>query len=140
MQDRVLHRAEHDLNVLRVDRVGEVMVDGRFGVFPHVHKHLQDEVLHVQDRVRVAGELRIVPADVRLRVFHLLLQQVRLVEEQDDRNTLERGIVHDRVEDVARLFQTVRFSANRKRWRVRVRLSVGAKVYQEPKEREREVY
>uniref|UniRef100_A0A182MRL3 Methyltransferase HEMK2 n=1 Tax=Anopheles culicifacies TaxID=139723 RepID=A0A182MRL3_9DIPT len=78
-------RGEH-LYVLRIERTKKID---------------SDEVLHVQDRVRIARELRIVPADVRFRIFHLLLQEVRLVEEQYDRNTLEGGIVHDRIEDVA---------------------------------------
>lgn len=109
LQDRVLDRAEHDLNVLGVDRVREVMIDGRFGILAHVHEHLQDEVLHVQDRVRIAGELRIVPADVRVRIFDLLRQQIRLVQEQDDRDALERGVVYNRVEDIPRLLQAIGF-------------------------------
>lgn len=94
-----------------VDRVGEVMIDGRFGILAHVHEHLQDEVLHVQDRVRVAGELRIVPADVGVRVFDLLRQQVRFVQKQDDRDALERGVIYNRIEDVPGLLQSVGFPA-----------------------------
>lgn len=87
-----------------------MVVDRLFRVLAHVRKHLQDEVLHVQDRVRVAGKLRIVPADVRVRVLDLLRQQVRLVQEQDDRDAGEGRVVDDRVEDVARLFEAVGFS------------------------------
>lgn len=113
LQDRVLDRAEHDLDVLRVDGVRKVVVDRLLRVLPHVRKHLQDKVLHVQDRVRVAGELRIVPADVRVRVLDLLRQQVRLVQEQDDGNPSEGRVVDDRVEDVARLLEAVRFPKKR---------------------------
>lgn len=72
------------------------------------HEHLQDKVLHVVDTPRVPGELRVIILDVRRRILHLERQQVRFVQEQDDRDVLERRVVDDRVEDVARLLQPIR--------------------------------
>lgn len=106
-----------------------MVVDRLFRVLAHVRKHLQDKVLHVQDRVRVAGKLRIVPADVRVRVLDLLRQQVRLVEEQDDRDAGEGRVVDDRVEDVARLFEAVCFSTKREFYLI---LSKYSRVAQDP--------
>jgi hypothetical protein len=75
-------------------------------------EHLQDEGLDVDDGVRVAGVLRVVPADVSLGILHLQRQQIRLVEEEDDGDALKRRVVDYRVEDVLRLLEAVRSTAS----------------------------
>jgi hypothetical protein len=80
VQDRILHGVEHNLDVLRIDGSREVMIDWLRRlqtlvvtvVAADTEKHLQDEGLNVDDRVRVAGVLRIVPAYVSLGVLHFL--------------------------------------------------------------------
>lgn len=101
MQYRVLDRIKNNLDILRVHRCGEVMVQPPSRVPGHAREHTQDERLHVLHGVRVASELGEVPAYVRLRIGHLLLQQIVLVQEQDDGHALEDPIVDDRVEYVA---------------------------------------
>lgn len=110
LQYRVLDRTEHHLDVVRVDGVRKVMVDGRrpLQVLLGRHEQLQDKVLHVVHTPRIPGELRKVVLDVGGGALHLDGQQVGLVQEQDDRDGLERRVVDDRVEDVARLLQPVR--------------------------------
>lgn len=56
----------------------------------------------------ISGKLGEIPADVRFGICHLPLQQVKLVQEENDRNPFEYPIVHDGVEDVPRLLQPVR--------------------------------
>lgn len=80
---------------------------GPFQVPLRRHEHLQNKVLHVVDTARIAGELRVVVLNVRRRILHLQGEQVRLVEEQDDGDVLERGVIHDSVEDVPRLLQSI---------------------------------
>lgn len=58
----------------------------------------------------VAGIVRVEPANVGLLAGHLLREQVRFVQEEYDGNAFEVDVVHDRVEDVERLFETIRFS------------------------------
>lgn len=95
---------------MRVHGVRKVVINGGgpFQVPLRRHEHLQDEVLHVVDTARVTGELGIIELNVRRRILHLQREQVRLVQEQDDGDVLERRIVHDRVEDVPRLLQSIR--------------------------------
>lgn len=45
---------------------GEVVVEGGFGLAANVGEHVEEEHLYVAQVVRVAGKLRVVPADVRL--------------------------------------------------------------------------
>ena len=85
---------------MRVYRGGEVVVQRGLGLAAHVGEGLEQEHLHVPEVVRVAHELRVEPADVGLFAGHLPRQQVRLVQEQDDGDTLEVNVVHDRVEDI----------------------------------------
>lgn len=109
MQDRVLDRIKHHLDVVRVHRVRKVMINGRCAllVLLRRHKQLQNKVLHVVDTARIARELGIIVLDVRGRILHFEGEQVGLVQEQNYRDAAKRRIVHDRVEDVARLLQTV---------------------------------
>lgn len=75
--------------------------------------------MHVAEIVRIAVELRVVPADVGLLAGDLLREQVGLVQEQDDGDALEVDVVHDRVEDIERFLETIRFPA--------IQLGVGLK-------------
>lgn len=95
---------------MRVHRIRKVMVDGGGALQIPLgrHEHLENEILHVVDAARVAGEVRVVVLDAGGRALHLDRQQVRLVQEQDDRDALERRVINDRVEDVARLLQPIR--------------------------------
>lgn len=77
-----------------------MVVQGGLGLPAYVGEHVEQEHLHVAEVVRVAGELRVEPADVGLLAGHLPRQQVRLVEEQNDGDTLEIHVVHDRIEDI----------------------------------------
>jgi hypothetical protein len=65
---------EDHLNVLCIDGVRKVVINWRFGRFSHAHKQLENEILYVEQRVRIAGELRVVPTDVGLWIFHLQAQ------------------------------------------------------------------
>lgn len=94
---------------MRVDGGGEVMVERGLGLAARVREHVEHKQLHGGQAVRVARELRVVPADVRLLAGHLLREQVRLVQKQDDGDALEVDVVHDRVEDVERLLEPIRF-------------------------------
>lgn len=105
---------------MRIDGIREMMIDGlgrlqtrqvMTVVASDAQKHLQDEGLDVDDGVRVAGVLRVVPANVSLGVLHLQRQQVGLVEEENDGDALKRCVVDYRVEDVFRLFETIRSAA-----------------------------
>lgn len=100
VEDRVLDGVEDDLDVVRVDGGGEVVVERGLGLAAHVGEHVEQEHLHVAQVVRISRELRVEPADVRLLAGHLPRQQVRLVQEQDDGDTFEVHVVHDRVEDI----------------------------------------
>lgn len=44
LQDGVLHRREHEADVLRVGGAGEMRVDDLVAVGVQIHKHLQDEL------------------------------------------------------------------------------------------------
>lgn len=70
-------------------------------------EHGEDERLHLLDRMRIAAELRKVPANIRLGIAYLLLQQVGLVEEEDDGHVGEYPVVDDGVENVAAFFQAI---------------------------------
>lgn len=100
VEDRVLDGVEDDLDVVRVDGGGEVVVERGLGLAAHVGEHVEQEHLHVAQVVRISRELRVEPADVRLLAGHLPRQQVRLVQEQDDGDAFEVHVVHDRVEDI----------------------------------------
>lgn len=110
LQDRVLDRTEHHLDVMRVHCIRKVMVDGSRPLQIPLgrHEHLQDKVLHVVHGPWVPRELRVVVLDTGGGALHLHGQQIRLVQEQDDRDTLEGRVVDDRVEDVPGLLQAVR--------------------------------
>lgn len=58
----------------------------------------------------ITGELGEVPTYVRFRIGHFFLQQIVFVEKEDDGNATEDYIIDDRVENVSRLLQPVRFS------------------------------
>lgn len=118
LQYRIFNRIEHNLDILRIYGVGEVMVDRLWWlqalelvivVAADAEKHLQDEGLDVDDRVRISGVLRIIPANVSLRVLHFQCQQIRFVEKKNDRNVLEGVVVDYRVKNVFRLLETIRF-------------------------------
>lgn len=85
------------------------MVKKRFrSNHPPFVEQCQLELLNLLEVVRIAVELlkRVLYANV----LHLFGEQVGFVEEENDRDFDERLIVDDRVEDVARLNETVRLS------------------------------
>ena len=106
VQDGVLDVAEHQADVLGVDGCGEVVVERLLlllaALFPEA---FYQEALDVRQAAGVARELGEVVLDGYL--LHLLLQQVRLVEEQDDGDVAEHPIVDDGLEDVERFAQPV---------------------------------
>lgn len=104
LKDVRLDIGEHALNVVRIDGCGEVIVDGRVTVSLHPEEHAQYELLHVANVLRVALELRIVVRNVTLGGQDFRFEQVGFVQEQNDGDAGECGIVDDRIEDVLRFF------------------------------------
>lgn len=105
LQDGVLHGVEHEADVLGVDGGGEV-VEQRLATVPALAvEALHQEALHVVQPVRVAPEVGEVLLDAD--GLHLVHQEVRLVEEQDDGHVEEELVVDDRLEDVHGLHQPV---------------------------------
>lgn len=79
VEDGVLDGVEDNFDVVRVNGGGEVMVEAVLGFPPHIGEHIQHKGLHLRQRVGVPLVLGVVPADICLRVRHLLLQEVRFV-------------------------------------------------------------
>lgn len=106
VQDGVLDVTEHQADVLGVDGRGEVVVQRLLLLFSALlAKALHQEALHVGQARGVAQELGEVVFDGHL--LHLLLQQVRLVQEQDDGDVAEHPVVGDGLEDVEGLAEPV---------------------------------
>lgn len=85
---------------MRVDGGGKVVVQRGLGLSADIREHIEQVHLYVSEIVWVASELRVEPAYVRLFAGDLPREQVRLVEKQDDGDTFEVNVVHDRVEDI----------------------------------------
>lgn len=99
MEDGVLDVPEHQPDVLRVDGRGEVVVQGLLGGVASLGSEaLHHEPLDVRQTVLRPGVFRKVVLE--RNALHLLLQQVRLVEEEDDGNVDEDAVVHNGLEDV----------------------------------------
>jgi len=106
VEDGVLDVPEHQPDVLRVDGRGEVVVQRLLGgVAPLGPEALHHERLDVQQVVLLPFVLGKVVLE--RNALHLLLQQVRLVEEEDDGNVDEDAVVDDGLEDVERFAQPV---------------------------------
>lgn len=106
VQDGVLDVAEHQPDVLSVDGRGEVVVEGLLLLLAALFAEaFYQEALDVCQARGVAREFREVVFDGRL--FHLLLQEVRLVQEQDDGDVAEHPVVDNGLEDVERLAKPV---------------------------------
>ncbi len=106
MEDGVLDVPEHQPDVLCVDGRGEVVVQGLLGGIASLGPEALDhERLDVRQTVLRPGVLGKVVFE--RNALHLLLQQVRLVEEEDDRNVDEDAVVDDGLEDVERFTQPV---------------------------------
>lgn len=99
MENGVLDVPEHQPDVLRVDGCGEVVVQ-RFlgGIASLGPEALHHERLDVRQAVLGAGVVGKVVLE--RNTLHLLLQQVHLVEEEDDRNVDKDAVVDDGLEDV----------------------------------------
>lgn len=106
VQDGVLDVPEHQPDVLRVDGGGEVVVEGLLrGVAPPGPEALHHEGLDVGQAVLRPAVLREVVLE--RNALHLLLQQVRLVEEEDDGDVDKDAVVDDGLEDVQGLAEPV---------------------------------
>lgn len=102
MQDGVLDVPEHQPDVLRVDGGGEVVVERLLrGIAPPGPETFHHEGLDVGQAVLRPGVLRKVVLE--RNALHLLLQQVRLVEEEDDGNVDKDAVIDDGLEDIERL-------------------------------------
>lgn len=78
-QYRISHIIEHHLNVFRVDRGREMMIQ-RFRWIPfHPREHRQYEHLDIVYRMRIARELRKIPTYIGFGVRHFPLQQIEFV-------------------------------------------------------------
>lgn len=99
VENGVLDVPEHQPDVLRVDGRGEVVIQGLLcGVAPLGLEALHHEGLHVRQAVLRPGVLGKVVFE--RDELHLLLQQVRLVQEEDDGDADEDAVVDDGLEDV----------------------------------------
>lgn len=106
VQDGVLDVPEHQPDVLRVDGGGEVVVERLLrGVAPPGPETFYHEGLDVRQAVLRPGVLRKVVLE--RDALHLLLQQVRLVQEEDDGHIDKDAVVDDGLEDVQRFPQPV---------------------------------
>lgn len=95
---------------MRIHGICEMVINGRrsLQILLGRHKQLQDKVLHVVHTSWIAAKLREVVLNIRGRVLHFHRQQIRLVQEQNYRDALERGVIDYRVEDIPRLLQSIR--------------------------------
>lgn len=99
VQDGVLDIPEHQPDVLRVNGGGEVVVERLLrGVAPPGPETFHHEGLDVCQAVLRPGVLRKVVLE--RNALHLLLQQVRLVQEEDDGHVDKDAVVDDGLEDV----------------------------------------
>lgn len=99
MEDGVLDVPEHQPDVLRVDGRGEVVVQGLLGGVASLGTEtLHHERLDVRQAVLLPFVFRKVVLE--RNALNLLLQQVRLVQEEDDRDVDEDTVVDDGLEDV----------------------------------------
>lgn len=106
MQDGVLDVPKHQPDVFRVDGRGEVVVQGLLStIAPLGPEALHHKFLDVWQAVLWTVVVREVVLEGN--IFHLLLQQVCLVEEQDDRNIVEDAVVDNGLEDVERFAKPV---------------------------------
>uniref|UniRef100_A0AAY5KUV0 Uncharacterized protein n=1 Tax=Esox lucius TaxID=8010 RepID=A0AAY5KUV0_ESOLU len=104
--DGVLDVSEHQANVLRVNGRGEVVVQGFLRRLPPLPPEaFHQEALHVGQAVGLPGVLWEIVIDGD--GAHLLLQQVRLVEEEDDGDVGEDAVVHDGLKDVEGLAEPI---------------------------------
>lgn len=53
------------LNVIGINGRSEMMINCNITITPHTQKHIRYEFVHVQQRIRIAFELRIVVANVQ---------------------------------------------------------------------------
>lgn len=74
------------------------------------HEHLQYEILYIEQGVRIAIELRIIPADISLGILDFLFQKIHLIQEQDYGDILKCIIIYNRIEDIPWLLQSIRHS------------------------------
>lgn len=99
MQDGVLDVSEHQLDVLRVDGRGEVVIQGLLGGIASLGPEaLHHERLDVRQAVLRPGVFRKIVLE--RNALHLLLQQVSLVQEEDDGDVDEDAVVDNGLEDV----------------------------------------
>ena len=93
------------LNVLGVNGGGEVVEQWASAYQPALIEQLQFKLLNVAEPSCVTGKCRKVVADVGN--MHLFGQQISLVQEENYGDVREGFVVDDRVENVARLHETI---------------------------------
>lgn len=106
VEDGVLDVPEHQPDVLRVDGCGEVVVQGLLaGIAPLGPEAVHHERLDFRQAVLRPSVVRKIV--LKWNALYLLLQQVCLVEEQDDRHVDKDTVVDDCFEDVKRFTQPI---------------------------------
>lgn len=106
MKDGVLDITEHQPDVLSVDGCGKVVVQWLLLLLTALFAEaFHQEVLDICQACRVPRELGEVVFN--RYVLHLLLQQVRLIKEQDDRDVAENPVVDNGLKNVEGLTQPV---------------------------------
>lgn len=106
MKDCVLDVTEHQSDVLSVDGCGKMVVQWLLLLLTALFAEaFHQEVLDICQACMVPQELREVV--INRYMFHLLLQQVRLIKEQDDRDIAENPVVDNGLKNVEGLAQPV---------------------------------
>lgn len=106
MQNGVFDVPEHQADVFSVDGGGEVVIQWLGLLLAALFAEALDQkALDVRQAAGIAGKLREIVFDGHL--LHFRLQQVRFVQEQDDRNVAEHPVVDNGFEDVEGLAEPV---------------------------------
>ena len=106
VKDGVLDISEHQPDVLSVDGSGEVVVQWLLLLLATLFaKAFHQEALDISQARGIARELGEVVFDGHL--LHLVLQQIRLVQEQYDGDITENPVVDDGLKNVEGLTQPV---------------------------------
>ena len=103
----ILDYLKHHMYIICIDSGREIMIEVLTLVPTNRVKHPYHETLHLFEVMRVTFELREIPADTDIGRLHLLLEEVRLIEEDHYRYISETPVIDDGLKDVETLYESV---------------------------------